>query len=61
MGNFRVPLCLYFKASLSVKPFLWSDFDLHENETACRNYLHFEIEAQGNSEMAFCFYIYINI
>ena len=40
IDHFGVPLCLCFKASLSAKPFLWSDFDLHEKETACRTHFH---------------------
>ena len=34
IDHFRGILCLCFKASLSVKPLLYSEF--HENETACR-------------------------
>ena len=59
IGHFRVPLCLCFKASLSAKPLLWNDFDLHENETACRTHFHMKgfvlslvlKQAQENSEM----------
>ena len=32
--------CTSVKASLSAKPFVWNDFDLHENETACRIHFH---------------------
>ena len=42
IGHFRVPLCLYFKASLSVKlnHSYENDFALHENEIACRTHFH---------------------
>ena len=39
-GPFRVPLCLCFKASLSPNHSYENDFDLHENETACRIHFH---------------------
>ena len=40
MGHFRAPLCLYFKASLGAKKIHENDFDVHENETACRTNIH---------------------
>ena len=36
IAHFRVPLCLCFKASLSTK--YGNDFELLENETACRTH-----------------------
>ena len=63
IGHFRVPLCLCFKASISAKSFLYqNDFDLHENETACRTHFHIKgfalrlFEAQENSDMAYRVY-----
>ena len=40
IGHFRVILCLCFKASLSANHSYENDFDLHENETACRTHFH---------------------
>ena len=37
---FPSPLRLCFKASLSAKLSYENDFDLHENETACRTHFH---------------------
>ena len=34
-GQFRVSLCLCFKASLVENYFYGNDFDLHKNETVC--------------------------
>ena len=63
-SQFRAPLCLCFKVSLSAKPFLWKWlwFAWKLNETACITHFHmngfalrhrFETEAQENSEMAY--------
>ena len=40
IGHFRVPLCLCFKSSQVQDHSYEIDFDLHENETACRTNFH---------------------
>ena len=41
--HFQVPLCLYFKASLSAKPFLClNDLDFHGNEITYRTHFHMQ-------------------
>ena len=40
VGHFQVPLCLCFKASQVQNHSFENDFDLHENETACRTHFH---------------------
>ena len=58
IGHFRVPKTLTFKMRRGAQPFLWNEFYLHENEKwfpyqRLSTYPRFEIEARGNSEMAY--------
>ena len=62
IGHFRVPLCLCFKASPSVKSFLWKwlwfawDWNCMQNSFSYERFCtwtRFETEAQENSEMAY--------
>ena len=57
-----------FQGESKCETILMNDFDLHENETACRIHFHMkgfalrlvlkQIKAQENSEMAYCLYLH---
>ena len=63
IGHFRVPLCLFFKASLSEKPFLWKRLWFAWEWNCMQNSFRWKVShvdsfwnrGTRDSEMAYCF------